>query len=154
NDSISLASKGGDYGVLGDEEIVSIATGEAFGIEFMNRIRGTKGFTATNSYTWVRSSTLSVTNEQIPTTWDSKHLFTSTLSKNSNNTRIEIAKGRFVVGLPYTQYYLETSEIKTIWDTRGGPVLDYSQFNKARYKSFHQLDIRVDRRWYFDTWTF
>ena len=155
NDSISLASKGGDFGVLGDEEIVSIATGEAFGVEFMNRIRGTKGFTATNSYTWVRSSTMSITNnDKIPTTWDSKHLFTSTLSKNFNNTWIIGAKWRFVGGLPYTPFDLETSAIKTIWDTRGGPILDYSQFNKARFKSFHQLDIRVDHRWYFDTWTF
>ncbi|MFW5851314.1 MAG: TonB-dependent receptor, partial [Bacteroidota bacterium] len=59
-----------------------------------------------------------------------------------------------VGGLPYTPYDIDASALKSVWDTRGGPVLDYSQYNEARFSAFHQLDIRVDRRWYFDTWTF
>lgn len=154
NDSISLASKGGDFGVLGDEEIRSIGSGAAYGLELMNRIRGRNGLTATTSYTLVRSYSESIFGEQVPTTWDSKHLFTSTLSKNIKNTWIIGAKWRLVGGLPYTPYDMEASAIKTVWDTRGGPVLDFTRFNKERYRAFHQLDIRVDRRWFFDSWTF
>jgi len=154
NDSISLASKGSDYGVFGDEEIISTGTGNAYGIEFMNRIRGKKGFTSTTSYTFVRSNSDDILGNSIPTTWDSKHLITTTLSKNFDNKWIVGAKWRFVGGLPYTPYDLEASAVKAVWDTRGGPVLDYSKYNQERIAAFHQLDIRVDRRWYFDTWTF
>ena len=49
---------------------------------------------------------------------------------------------------------MEESAIKAVWDTRGGPVLDYSRYNKERFKAFHQLDVRVDRRWFFQTWSF
>ncbi len=153
-DSISLASKGADYGVLGDEEIVSEGRGAAYGIEVMSRILDFKGFTATNSYTFVRSFSESFDGDLIPTTWDSKHLFTSTLTKKITSRWIVGPKWRLVGVLPYTPYDVDASALKSVWDTRGGPVLDYSQYNEARFSAFHQLDIRVDRRWYFDTWTF
>lgn len=153
NDSISLASKGGDFEILGDEEILSIGKGKAYGMEFMNRMRLKNGFTSTISYTLVRSSSEDIFGKEIPTRWDSKHLISTTLSKNFNNKWIIGAKWRFVGGLPYTPYDLQTSAIKEVWDTRGGPVLDYNQFNESRFKAFHQLDIRVDRRWFFDKWS-
>ncbi|MFO7868993.1 MAG: TonB-dependent receptor [Bacteroidales bacterium] len=154
NDSISLASKGADYGVLGDEEVLSEAQGHAYGFEVMNRMIDVSGFTVTNSYTYVRSFSNIEGGEKLPTTWDSRHLFTSTLSKKISSTWIVGAKWRFVGGLPYTPYDMEASALRSVWNTRGGPVLDYSQYNQKRFSSFHQLDIRVDRRWFFDTWTF
>ncbi|HON51930.1 MAG TPA: TonB-dependent receptor [Bacteroidales bacterium] len=153
-DSISLASKGGDFGVLGDEEIISIGKGRAYGMEFMNRMRLTNGFTSTVSYTLVRSESQDYYGMYVPTSWDSKHLVSATLSKNFSNKWIVGAKWRYVGGLPYTPYDMEESAIKAVWDTRGGPVLDYSRYNKERFKAFHQLDVRVDRRWFFQTWSF
>lgn len=153
-DSISLASKGGDFGVLGDEEILSIGKGRAYGLEFMNRMRLTNGFTSTISYTLVRSESEDFYGIYVPTTWDSKHLLSATLSKNFSNKWIVGAKWRYVGGLPYTPYDMEASSVKAVWDTRGGPVLDYSRYNEERFKPFHQLDIRIDRRWYFQSWSF
>ncbi|MFA7111065.1 MAG: TonB-dependent receptor, partial [Bacilli bacterium] len=31
--------------------------------------------------------------------------------------------------------------------------LDYSQLNTKRFKPFHQLDLRVDKNYYFKNWT-
>ena len=38
-DSVSLANKGGDFGVVGDEEVKSISSGRAYGFEILNRTR-------------------------------------------------------------------------------------------------------------------
>ena len=38
-DSISLATKGGNYGVVGDEPVLSIGEGKAYGLELSNRTR-------------------------------------------------------------------------------------------------------------------
>jgi len=57
-------------------------------------------------------------------------------------------KWRFVGGLPYTPYDLEKSAFVSAWDALGGPYSDYSQFNAKRFKSFSQLDLRVDKAFY------
>jgi len=72
-DSIPLATKGADFGVLGDEEVKSIGKGRAVGAEFMTRIQTDKS-NIILSYTYVRSQFEDKDNELIPTTWDSKNL--------------------------------------------------------------------------------
>ena len=55
NDQISLANKGADYGVIGDEEVTSTSKGRVFGAEFQARISSAKGYNLNLSYTLVRS---------------------------------------------------------------------------------------------------
>ncbi|MBN1821390.1 MAG: TonB-dependent receptor, partial [Prolixibacteraceae bacterium] len=50
-DSISLANKGADYGVVGDEEVRSVSEGRAFGAELQARVNSSKGFNFNLSYT-------------------------------------------------------------------------------------------------------
>jgi hypothetical protein len=38
-DSVSLATKGADFGVVGNEEIISIGEGHAYGFEILNRTK-------------------------------------------------------------------------------------------------------------------
>ena len=54
-DGISLANKGADYGVIGDEEVTSTSKGRAYGAEFQARISSAKGYNLNLSYTLVRS---------------------------------------------------------------------------------------------------
>ncbi len=35
----------------------------------------------------------------------------------------------------------------------GQGYLDYSRFNTERLKGFHQLDLRIDKQFYFDRWS-
>ncbi|MDD4107531.1 MAG: TonB-dependent receptor, partial [Prolixibacteraceae bacterium] len=81
NDEISLASKGADFGVVGDEEVVSESEGRAFGAEFQTRINTTGGFNLNISYTFVRSEFQNIAGGYIPTNWDSKHLLNLTTTK-------------------------------------------------------------------------
>jgi hypothetical protein len=153
-DSISLASKGADFGFFGNEPVESIAEGRAFGAEFLYRNRDLFGTNLTISYTLVRSETLprkeSLTSlGWIPTTWDNIHLLNIYgFRKFKGNWQVGF-KWRFVGGQPYTPYDYQTSSLVDYWDITGFPAYDYNQYNQLRYEPFHQLDLRIDKEWYF-----
>ena len=74
NDSIAIASKGGDYGTVGDEAVKSIGKGRAYGIEFYVRHTDLWGINTLLSYTFVRSEFRNIYGKYIPTSWDNRHL--------------------------------------------------------------------------------
>lgn len=149
NDSISLANKGADFGVLGDEEVISISEGRAYGIEFLARFNNQKNLNGNLSYTLVRSEFEDLnTGDYIPSTWDSRHLLTVFATYKLKKNWTIGAKWRFAGGLPYTPYDLEKSAIVQAWDALGGPYLDFSRFNTERFAPFHQLDIRIDKAFF------
>jgi hypothetical protein len=152
-DSISLASKGADFGLYGAEPVESIASGRAFGAEFLYRNRDLFGTNLTISYTLVRSETLprkeSLTDlGWIPTTWDNVHLLNIYGFRQFKGNWQLGFKWRFVGGQPYTPFDEYTSSLVQYWDVTGYPASDYNRYNQERYKPFHQLDLRVDKEWY------
>lgn len=153
-DQISLATKGSDFGVIGDEEVLSDGKGNAYGVEFMNRIQNASGLTTVTSYTWVRSTFVDKNGNDIPTTWDSEHLLTVTASKKIKEKWQVGGKFRFVGGLPYTPYDMDNSSLVEVWNAYGKPIPDYNNINGKRFSAYHQLDVRVDRKWFFDKWSF
>jgi len=153
-DQINLANKGSDFGVVGNEAVVSIGKGRAYGFEFMNQTRLDNGFSLLLSYTYVRSEFKDKKGEYIPSSWDSRHLLTLTTSKSFGTKWVAGLKWRFSGGLPYTPYNLEVSSVKDAWDIQNRAYLDYNQINSQRYGIFHQLDIRVDRKFFFPKWSF
>ncbi|MGF7137974.1 TonB-dependent receptor [Roseimarinus sediminis] len=154
NDNIPLANKGADYGVLGDEEVLSIAEGRAYGMEIFARINNQKNLNGNISYTLVRSEFKQAnTDEYIPTTWDSKHLLTSFVTYKMKKDWSIGAKWRLVGGLPYTPYDIEKTSIVEAWKVNGGPYLDYNRLNAERFSAFHQLDLRVDKAFYLEKLT-
>ncbi len=149
NDSISLANKGADFGVVGDEAVLSTSKGHAYGAEFQTRINAKKG-NLNLSYTLVRSEFDDSHGNFLPSSWDSKHLIALTgIRELKNNWRIG-GRWRFVGGLPYTPWDLEKSSFVDIWNISGGPSLDYSKLNSLRFSAFHQLDLRVDKSFYLN----
>lgn len=148
NDSISLANKGADFGIVGDEEVTSTSKGRAYGAEFQTRINTDKGFNFNLSYTLVRSEFTDWRDEFLPSSWDSKHLIVLTSTKDlKRNWRIG-TRWRFVGGLPYTPWDLNKSALTDAWNLTGGPYLDFSRINSERFRPFHQLDLRVDKAYY------
>ncbi|MDF1576493.1 MAG: TonB-dependent receptor [Bacteroidales bacterium] len=153
NDSISLASKGADFGLYGNEPVESIAEGRAFGAEFLYRNRDLFGSNLTISYTLVRSETLprkeSLTDlGWIPTTWDNVHLLNIYGFREFKGNWQLGFKWRFVGGQPYTPYDTYTSSLVQYWDVTGFPATDLDQYNQLRFKPFHQLDLRIDKEWF------
>lgn len=150
-DSIPLASKGTDYGVLGNEAVAPNSSGRAYGVEVMGRWYNYKGLTFIVSYTFVRSEFKDgrQASRYLPSAWDNKHLLT--FSGNYVLPRHwEIgAKWRVVGGAPYTPYDVEKSSYVDAWDSGNGLLYDYSRFNEGRLNTFTQLDVRVDKTFYF-----
>jgi hypothetical protein len=157
-DSISIASKGADFGLFGYEPIKSIAEGRAYGAEFLYRNRDLFGSNLTVSYTLVRSESQPTNSELedlgwIPTTWDNVHLLNIYgFRKFKGNWQVGF-KWRFVGGQPYTPYDEYTSSLVQYWDVTNFPKTDFSQFNQLRFEPFHQLDLRVDKEWFLSRFT-
>jgi hypothetical protein len=149
-DGISLANKGADFGVLGDEEVVSESEGRAWGAEFQARVNAPGGFNLNVSYTWVRSEFLDASGEYIPTGWDSKHLLNVTSTTELKKGWRVGGRWRLVGGLPYTPYDLERSAQVEAWNLSGSPYFDFDRLNSERFKPFHQLDMRVDKAYYLN----
>ena len=40
-----------------------------------------------------------------------------------------------------------------MWDAAGRPVYDYSKYNQMRLDPYYQIDLRVDKNFYFRRWT-
>lgn len=153
-DSISLANQGADFGVVGDEPVSSTSEGRAYGFEVLARDR--EFFLETSiilSYTFVRSEFKDKNQEYRPTSWDNIHLLNFTVLRELPNNWDIGAKFRFVGGPPYTPYNMQLSGIKNSWDVRGDGVKDFNQLNDRRLGSFHQLDLRVDKAWFFPKWS-
>jgi hypothetical protein len=152
-DSVPLSSKSSEYGIFGDEALVSISSGRAYGIEFLGRLKEFRRINLVFSYTYVRSEFRGLDSKWIPSSWDNKHLFSLTATKKFNRNWELGMKWRYVGGAPYTPYDIQKSSLKAAWDLQGQGYLDYSKFNSLRLKAFHQLDLRVDKEYFYRGWS-
>ncbi len=150
-DGISIASKGTDYGEVGDEQIVSTGNGRAYGLEVLYKIMEMKRLNVTATYTYFRSEFTNVAGVYLPSAWDTRHLFNLIgRYKLPRNWNVAM-RWRFVGGAPYTPID-PLSAVKSVWDINHKPVLDYSRFNSLRKPDTHQLDLRIDKEFYFKKW--
>lgn len=81
-DGLSIASKGADYGQVGDEEIVSTGLGRAYGVEVLYKIMEWKNLNLTSTYTYFRSEFTDKDGNYLPSSWDTRHLFNFIASYN------------------------------------------------------------------------
>ncbi len=152
-DSVSIASKGADFGIFGNEEVTSTDKGRAFGFEVFARDTDFFGFNTILSYTYVRSQFEDKSGTYIPASWDNKHLLNLTVLRKLKKNWNVGGKWRFVGGTPYTPYDPVKSANVQAWDAQGGPYLNYGEFNAYRLAPFNQLDVRVDKQYFFDRWS-
>ena len=159
SDSVAISSKSAGYGSFGDEALVSIGKGRAYGVELLYRTKSLLGIEAIMAYTLVWSEVhktdqnLASTSGYIPTSWDNRQIITITATRGFRNGWEVGVKWRYLGGTPYTPYDLERSAIIDVWDTQNSPYLNYSKFNSLRFKAYHQLDLRVDKSYFFKHWT-
>ena len=151
-EGISIASQGGDFGQIGDEEIISTGKGRAYGFEILFKIMEMENLNVTSTYTYFRSEFTDKNEVYRSSSWDTKHLFNLIASyKLPKNWNIA-TRWRFVGGAPYSPIDFEKSSLKSAWDITNQPYVDYSQFNTLRLPNAHQLDIRIDKEFYFKKW--
>jgi hypothetical protein len=152
-DTISLANKGGDFGVYGAEEVTSTSNGQAYGLEVYVRDQLLSSINFILSYTFVRSEFKDNDDIYVPSSWDNRHLLNLTVSREFKKNWNIGAKWRFVGGSPFTPWDMNRSSLIAAWDAKNQGYLDYNNFNTLRTESFHQLDLRVDKQYFFEKWS-
>jgi outer membrane receptor for Fe3+-dicitrate len=151
-DGISMASKGTDYGQVGDEEIVSSGKGRAYGIEFLFKIVDMNKMNLNLSTTLFRSEFTNREGKYLPSSWDTRQITNLTANyRLPNNWELSLRQ-RVVGGMPYTPINESYSSLKQVWDIRHQPYPDYARFNSQRLRTGHILDVRVDKEFYFKKW--
>lgn len=152
-DSVSLASKGTEFGSVGDEPLLPISKGRAYGFEILVRNADLFKFNVIMTYTFVRSEFTDFDGQYIPSAWDNRNLFNVTIGRKFKRNWEIGAKWRYAGGQPYTPWDMNTSSLVAAWDAQGRGYLDYDAFNTLRLSSFNQLDIRVDKGFFFKKWS-
>lgn len=151
-DGLSIASKGTDYGQIGDEEIVSTGKGRAYGIEMHMKVIEWKQLNTSLTYTFFRSEFTDKNNVYRPSSWDTKHMLNLISSYKLPRNWNVAGRWRFVGGAPYSPIDFELSTNKSAWSVTNQAYIDYGNFNSLRLKNSHQLDLRVDKEFYFKKW--
>lgn len=157
-DNIPLACKGDDYGTIGNEILIPTADGRAYGVEGMLRWQMPGRFNFVSSLTIFRSEyrngngdnsdNLSET-KYISSAWDNRFILNVSGTYNLPRRWSIGGKLSYIGGAPYTPYDEEKSSLVEAWNAQGRPYYDYSKYNTERLPNFAQLDIRVDRSFYF-----
>lgn len=151
-DSISLANLGGNFGVIGNEATTSISKGRSYGLEVLIQQKLSSSIYGILAYTFVRSEFQDKNGTYIPSAWDNGHILSLTGGKKfKRNWELGI-KFRLSGGAPYTPYNIQRTALKTVWDITRQGVPDWDQINSKRLPLFHQLDFRIDKKWYFKSW--
>ena len=152
-DSISLANLGGDFGVIGNEDISSISKGNSYGVELLAQQKMSSSIYGILSVTYYRSRFEDNKGNLVASTWDNRFILNMTAGKKFKKN-IELGlKYRYSGGAPYTPIDLINSSNKAIWDINQRGVLDYNLLNTKRLNGQHGLDIRVDKKWFFKSWS-
>ena len=152
-DSISLANLGDDFGVIGNENISSISKGHSYGVELLAQQKMNSSIYGILSATYYRSRFEDKKGQLISSSWDNRFILNITAGKKfKNNIELGI-KYRYSGGSPYTPIDLINSSNKSIWDINQRGVLDYNLLNTQRLNGLHVLDIRIDKKWFFKSWS-
>lgn len=145
---VSLANFGGGFDVLGNEAIQSTGGGETYGFEFYYQQKLVKRTFAVLSYTFVRSRFSGADGRLIASSWDNRNLVSALFGYKLKKNWELGAKFRFAGGAPYTPFDTVASRIS--FATTGIGVNDLSRLNTERVIAFRQLDIRIDKKFYFE----
>ncbi len=151
---IPLTCVGADYGSIGEELLMPSATGRSYGAELLVKWLIPDRLSLVGSATLYWSEYKSDGKASyIPSSWDNRFIINLSAVYELPKYWSIGAKISAIGGAPYTPYDLETSSLRTVWDAGGRPVYDYAQYNQGRLDPYWQLDLRVDKSFYFKKWT-
>ncbi len=142
-DRVSLANKGADFNVLGNEEVESVGKGRSYGLEFLFQQKLSHRFYGIFSYTFFYSEFTGFDRRKyLPSVWDSRHLVSFTGGYKLKKNWEVSARYRFAGETPIVPINIEetTARYPDI-------VLDYSRLGEESLGIFSQLDVRIDKKW-------
>lgn len=151
-DQIPLTCKGDDYGVTGNEALLSTALGESYGIELSAKW-SIRNFHATSAFTLYKSQyRVNRLSNYIPSAWDNTFILNTNGIWELPRQWSVGYKLSYIGGAPFTPYDVVKSTLVEAWDAKGKPYYDYTRYNTKRLDKFLQIDLRVDKNFYFKSW--
>ena len=148
-DQVSLANKGGGFEVLGNEEISTVGRGRSYGAELQFQQKLTNNFYAIFAYTFFYSEFTGFDRDNfLPSVWDSRHLISFAGGYKLNRNWEISARYRFAGRTPF----VPVNEDETLV-SYPEIVLDYNSLGEETLDIFSQLDIRIDKKWNFKSFS-
>jgi hypothetical protein len=151
-DSLNIANIGGDFGAIGNEPAISNRAGRTYGLEALFQQKFYRGFYGILSYTLGVSEFEDKNGDLVASSWDSRHIIAITAGKQLGKNWEIGARWRFQSALPETPDD-PNANLVPVWLLNGRALPDYNQLNTLRGSNFHGLDIRVDKKWFFEKWS-
>lgn len=149
-EEVSLANLGGGFEVLGNDNIRSVGKGRTYGVEFLTQQTLTTNYYAILAYTLFWSEFTGFDRDRyLPSSWDSRHLLTFTGGYQIGNSWEFSLRTRLIGKTPFAPI----NEDRSI-DTYPEFVFNYNQLGNQRLKPFNATDIRIDRKWNFQNFSF
>jgi TonB family protein len=137
-----------DTGAIEREIFNNKGVGRAYGLEFLLRHYPHNRFFGWLGYTLSRSERLNLqTGEFDLYQFDQTHILTLVAGYNLPWNLDISGRFRFVTGNPFTPVIGGNLDVDN-----DRYVRVFGPRNSERNPAFHQLDLRIDRRWIFDTW--
>jgi hypothetical protein len=129
------------FASFGLDTLVSLGTGEAHGIEFLVQ----KKYSEVPCYgilsiSYNESRFTALDDVSRPGSFDQRWILNLGGGYVFNERWEVSAKFRFATGRPYTPFNADGSQSGSL-------------YNSVRVGNNHSLDVRVDRRWMYDSWT-
>ncbi|WP_421919132.1 TonB-dependent receptor [Marinifilum sp.] len=144
-DQVSLANKGADFEVLGNEAVETVGKGRSYGLELQYQQKLSKRFYGLLAYTFFYSEFTGFDRSTyLPSIWDSRHLISFTGGyKLKKNWEIS-ARYRFAGQTPIVPTNIDETLIRY-----PEIVLDYSRMGEEKLGVFSELDVRIDKKYNF-----
>jgi TonB-dependent Receptor Plug Domain/CarboxypepD_reg-like domain len=143
-DGVSLANKGGDFEVLGNEDVLTVGNGKTYGMEFTYQQKLTKNFFGILAYTLFTSQFSGLDNVYRSSVWDSRNLISFTGGYKFKRNWETGIRYRYSGKTPYAP----VNQSQTLAEYPN-VVVDYSRIGDEKLSNASQLDIRIDKKWNF-----
>ena len=140
NTGVGFAGANDNFSTFGLEPLVSKGVGNVKGFELsMQKKSSENPYYGILSLTYSESEFTALDGVSRPSAYDQKWIFNLSTGYIFNEKWEASLRFRFATGNPYTPYNLDGSQ-------------SVSNYLSERFKPLHSLDLRVDRKWNFDSW--
>jgi len=145
---LTMANTGAGFGgaeegfaSFGTDSLVSFGNGESYGVEVLVQKKySDTPFYGTFSVSFNETRFTSLHGTRRPRSFDQQWILNLGGGYVFSEKWEASAKFRFSSGIPYTPYNADGSQ-------------SGDRYNSERTGNNHSLDVRVDRRWFYDSWT-
>ncbi|MFM8433159.1 MAG: TonB-dependent receptor, partial [Bacteroidota bacterium] len=152
-DSLIIANQGNDFGVIGNTPVTIDNQGRSYGMELMLQHKFNGRFYGILAYTFLKSEFQDFNGDYIPSSWDFRNTLSLTAGYYFKRNWEFGMRYRYNSGQPYTPFNDTASMYIANWDITGVGIPDKDAINSMRTAAFNQLDIRIDKKYFFKKWS-